>query len=75
MVKELNRPSSKARKRERTLVRGREIGVPIERINQTEQWEETLLVTHWKDPVDKSESVSSRPWTMPKRLKPGISEF
>ena len=32
-------------------------------------------MTHWKDPADKFESESSRPWTIPKRLKPGIPEF
>ena len=36
---------------------------------------ESTLITYWKDPEDKTELVSSRPWIRPTKPEYVMSEF
>lgn len=60
---------------ELTLVSVPEIQVSIKRVNQSKYGEKPGLMTHWKDPWDKTEFASSRPWMGPKRPEYLDSEF
>ena len=75
MVQQFDQLSSKVEKWYHTFVSVSEIQVAIKRANQSKHGREPALVTYWKDPEDKLESVSSRPWIGPTRPEYAISEF
>jgi len=75
MIQQFNHPSSKVEKLSYTFKGVCGIQVSIKRVNRSKHGRESAFITYWKDPEDKIESVSSRPWTGPTKPAYVISEF